>query len=65
MKLSHTNMPDLPETHRRSLVLFAESRLDAKLLGVLERLILCGVDVRDGVSMLIDCVGTSHDKENE
>ena len=52
MKLTRLLMPESPAhpamEARLSITLHAESLVEGKLLAKLERLIQCGVDVRDG-----------------
>jgi len=57
VKLTRLLMPESPAhpmlEARQSITLHAESIAEGKLLGILDRLIMCGVDVRDGVSEII------------
>lgn len=58
MKLVTQRFGDLSESHAGCLTLTAETRVDARLLGILGRLIECGTSTREGLEVLLEIVAT-------
>lgn len=56
MRLSTQRYAELSESYAGGVTLIAQTRADAKLLGILSRLIACGTTARDGVEVLLEVV---------
>lgn len=56
MKLTTAPAANSPATHLAEVRLVADTRSDARLLGILSRLIACGVTPSDGLLVLLEII---------